>query len=110
PGTEPAAARGFAALALFERRVQAIDRRFALSPATIETAAAICEQLDGNPLAIEMAAARVPVLGLEALCARLGERLRLLRLTRHGVPIRQQTLRATLDWSHSLLDLAAQTV
>ncbi|MEO8137660.1 MAG: hypothetical protein ABI831_27220, partial [Betaproteobacteria bacterium] len=77
---------------------------------TIANAIELCRQLDGIALAIEMAAARLPVLGLETLLARLGDRLRLLRSATRGSPPRHQTLRATLDWSHSLLIADEQAV
>ena len=61
--------------------------------------AAICRRLDGIPLAIELAAARASALGIEALAARLDDRLRLLTGGRRTAPPRHQALRATLDWS-----------
>jgi tetratricopeptide (TPR) repeat protein len=70
----------------------------------------LCRQLDGVALAIEMAAARLPLLGLEGLHARLGDRLNLLRASDRGAPTRQMTLRATLDWSHELLDVNERAV
>jgi hypothetical protein len=60
-------------------------------------------QLDGLPLAIELAAARVPLLGIDGLHARLGERLRLLTAGHRLALRRHQTLRAALEWSHGLL-------
>jgi predicted ATPase len=59
----------------------------------------VCRRLDGIPLAIELAAGRVRVLGLEGLAARLDERLRLFATQTRGVPVRQRTLRAAIDWS-----------
>lgn len=104
------AARGFSALQLLEHRVHSADRRFALTPGNFEIAIDLVQRLDGNPLAIEMAAARVPFLGLRTLATRLGERLQLLRSSNRAVVARHQTLRATLDWSHSLLEPREQRV
>ena len=103
PGTALAVARGFGTLQLLEERAQSVDRRFVLTEASVGDAIELCRHLDGIALAIEMAAARLPVLGLDDVRVRLGERFRLLRSTKRGVPARQQTLRATLEWSHSLL-------
>src|SRR5471032_1054598 len=71
--------------------------------------ARICRQLDGIPLAIELAAARVSVLGLEALAARLDSRFQLLTQGSRVASPRQRTLRATLDWSYDLLPIHEQT-
>ena len=93
----------FGAVALLAQRVSAADRRFAITDANVEVAIDLCAKLDGIPLAIEMAAARVPTLGLEHVRSLLGERLRFLA-TGHRTPLaRHQTLHAALDWSHSLL-------
>ena len=94
------------ALMLLHARVRAQWRLFEFSTENLDDAVAICRQLDGMPLAIELAAGRVPLLGLPGVRARLGEMFRLLtgdarvRLRRH------QTLRAALDWSYQLLDEA----
>ena len=106
----PDAARTFAALQLLEQRARAADHRFRLTPAAVTAAGGLCRSLDGNALAIEMAAARLPVLGIDALCARLVDRLRLFHSGGRDAPARQQSLRATLDWSHSLLSPGAQAV
>ena len=103
-------ARGSAALMLLERRARDASGRFELTDAMLPAAIALCRQLDGIPLAIEMAAARLPQLGATALQAALGERLRWLRNGRRTAPPRQQTLRDTLDWSWSLLDGDEQAV
>jgi predicted ATPase/DNA-binding winged helix-turn-helix (wHTH) protein/tetratricopeptide (TPR) repeat protein len=95
---------------LLRARVQALSRQFEITPANVGDAAVICQQLDGLPLAIELAAGRVPMLGLDGVRARLGELFRLLtgdarvRLRRH------QTLRAALDWSYHLLTPAEQAL
>jgi len=104
------AARQAGAVALFEARAQAVDARFALTAANVATAIDICRQLDGIALAIELAAARVPLLGLEGLRSRLGERLRVLTSGKRLALPRQQTLRAALEWSHGLLSTAQQSV
>ena len=100
---DASAAAQFGAFQLFIQRIRdaGIDAEFDAS----STAAAIdiCRRLDGVPLALEMAAARVPVLGLDGVRDRLGERLRLLRAARLQVPPRHETLRATLEWSCALL-------
>lgn len=103
-------ARECGAVALFAERAQAADRRFALTPQNLDTVVDICRRLDGLPLAIELAAARVPLLGLVPLARSLHERLRLLNGGGRGAPARQKTLRAALEWSYGLLDATEQTV
>lgn len=103
-------ARECGAVALFAERAQAADRRFALTPQNLDTVVDICRRLDGLPLAIELAAARVPLLGLVPLARSLHERLRLLNGGGRGAPARQKTLRAALEWSYGLLDTTEQTV
>ena len=91
------------AVALFVERARAASRGFVPGEADGAAVAAICERLDGLPLAIELTAARVAVLTPEALLARLGTRLDLLAEGPRDAPERQQTLRATMDWSYELL-------
>jgi predicted ATPase/DNA-binding winged helix-turn-helix (wHTH) protein len=93
----------FPAVQLFVKRAAAAVGEFALSDADAPAAAAICSKLDGNPLAIELAAMRVNSLGIGGLAAGLEDPLRLLTNGRRTAPARQQTMRATLDWSHDLL-------
>ena len=100
----------FGALELFEARAKAVDPRFALSATNLAAAIEICRRLDGIPLAIELAAARLPLLGIEGLRTRLDERFNLLTAGARVVLRRHQTLRATLEWSHSLLTPDERTV
>ncbi|MET0507047.1 MAG: hypothetical protein ABWZ78_02550 [Burkholderiaceae bacterium] len=89
---------------------QAVDRGFAVTEDNVAAVVELCRRLDGVALAIELAAARVPLLGLTGLVASLDERLRLLTGGGPTAPLRQRTLRAALQWSHGLLDEAEQTV
>ncbi len=102
-GASLGAAAGFGAFALLAQRAAEIDQRFSLDESNVALAIDICRQLDGVALAIEMAAARMPMLGVGGVHALLGDRLRVLRNTRRMVPSRQETLRATLEWSCSML-------
>jgi predicted ATPase/DNA-binding winged helix-turn-helix (wHTH) protein len=104
------AALRHASVALLEARVRAMDRHFVLQAADVPGAATICRRLDGIPLAIELAAARVPLLGLSQLAQQLDERFEVLRSSRRDAPTRQQTLEAVVDWSHGLLSPVEQTV
>jgi predicted ATPase/DNA-binding winged helix-turn-helix (wHTH) protein len=104
------AARQSGAVLLFAARAQAVDPRFALTSTNLPAVIEICRRLDGIPLAIELAAARVPLLGVEGLRTRLSERFSLLTGGARVVLRRHQTLRATLEWSHSLLTADEQTV
>jgi predicted ATPase/DNA-binding winged helix-turn-helix (wHTH) protein len=98
------------AVELFAARAQAVDPRFRLTAANLPTVIEICRRLDGIPLAIELAAARLPLLGVEGLRARLHERFNLLTGGARVVLRRHQTLRATLEWSHALLTVDEQAV
>jgi predicted ATPase/TolB-like protein/tetratricopeptide (TPR) repeat protein len=98
------------AVQLFVARAQAADPHFSPDGSTAAVAAAICRRLDGIPLAIELAAARGAVLGIEELASRLDDRFRLLTGGYRTAPSRHQTLRATLDWSYELLPESERTV
>jgi predicted ATPase/DNA-binding CsgD family transcriptional regulator len=99
-----------AAVRLFADRAAAADAAFALTAENAPAVAAVCRRLDGLPLAIELAAARTRLLPPRALLARLGRRLPLLGGGPRDAPARQQTLRATLEWSHALLTPAEQAL
>jgi predicted ATPase/class 3 adenylate cyclase len=94
----------FEAIQLFVDRAQAIRPDFRLTDDNSSAVAEICRRLDGLPLAIELATARIGALPPNALRDRLGSRLTLLRGGARDLPERQQTLRATIDWSYELLD------
>lgn len=98
------------ALELFSDRARAANRDFVLSDAVRATVAQICERLDGIPLAIELAAARVRSLGVADILRRLNERFRLLTSTVRGAQPRQQTLAAAIAWSHDLLSDEERTL
>lgn len=99
----PDEAMTFGAVALFAERVAALQPRFALDAGNVEAVCRLCRRLDGSPLAIALAAARVPLLGVQALERALDERLDLLTKGHRDAPARQHSLRAALAWSHALL-------
>jgi predicted ATPase/DNA-binding SARP family transcriptional activator len=91
------------AVRLFEDRASAVKRDFALTDRNLGDVAVLCRRLDGIPLAIELAAARVRSLSPEDLVARLDQRFKLLTHGSRAALERHQTLRATIDWSYDLL-------
>ncbi len=100
----------FDAAQLFADRAAAARPGFAITERNAMAVAAICRAVDGVPLAIELAAARVTVLSAEQIAARLGDLFTLLGSGDRTAPPRQRTLRATIDWSHDLLSAAEQTL
>jgi predicted ATPase len=93
----------YGAVDLFVRRARAVDPAFELTDENRRAVAGICAGLDGLPLAIELAAARVRLLEPSRILSRLGQRFELLRGGPRDLPERQQTLRRTFDWSYDLL-------
>jgi len=110
PDADAARASQTGAVELFDARARAVDPHFSLTAVNLPAVIDICRRLDGIPLAIELAAARMPLLGVEGLRARLNERFSLLTGGARVVLRRHQTLRATLEWSHALLTAEEQTV
>jgi predicted ATPase/DNA-binding winged helix-turn-helix (wHTH) protein len=98
------------AVALFVTRAQAAGRGFVADTHNARKIAELCHRLDGNALAIELAAARVHLLGLPALLGSLEGRLGVLTAGWTGAPARQRTLRAALDWSHDFLNAEERAV
>lgn len=96
------------ALALLVERIVAADHRFKVTPGALPLLSAVCRQLDGLPLALEMAAARVPLMGLRAVHDALAERFALLSRGRRDSPARHRSLHDALAWSHGLLSAAEQ--
>src|SRR5215217_2576473 len=95
---------------LFMQRAQAANSQFTITTENAPAVIELCRRLDGLPLAIELAAARVRLLPPEAMMARLGNRLGLLTGGARDLPDRQRTLRATLDWSYTLLSVAERSL
>ncbi len=105
-----AALASYEAPRLFADRARAAAPDFAITDANAAAVGRICRELDGIPLALELAAARVRVLTPELLAERLSDRFRLLTGGNRTLPARQQTLRAVIDWSYDLLDGREQAV
>jgi predicted ATPase len=98
-----AEARSYAALELFAERAATAQHGVAIADEQVEAASDICRRLDGIALAIELAAARLPVLGLSELRAQIAEHFQVICSGRQDGPARQQTLYATISWSYDLL-------
>jgi predicted ATPase/DNA-binding XRE family transcriptional regulator len=103
PGLPVQAVAANPAVDLFLRRAQAVKPAFVLTEMNAEAVAAICRRLDGLPLAIELAAARIRVLSPQAMLTRLGDRLSFLTGGAADLPQRQRAMRATVGWSYDLL-------
>jgi predicted ATPase/DNA-binding CsgD family transcriptional regulator/Tfp pilus assembly protein PilF len=99
---------GSDAICLFVERARAVRPEFRLDAANAGAVAAVCHHLDGLPLAIELAAARMKILSIDALLAQMSDRLRLLGGGARDLPTRQQTIRDTVAWSYELLDPETQ--
>ncbi len=100
----------YAAVQLFIQRALDVKPDFAITNETAPAVAEICHRLDGLPLSIELAAARIKTLSPQALLARLERRLDMLSRGARDLPARQQTLRSAIDWSYNLLDENAKTL
>ncbi|MGX1477141.1 UNVERIFIED_CONTAM: putative ATPase [Streptomyces canus] len=110
PDGDLSAADGYPALALFADRAAAVVPGFALTADNRAAVARLCRRLDGLPLAIELAAVRMRVLGVEQLLERLDDRYRLLTSGSPAALPRHRTLRAAVDWSHELCTAREQLV
>jgi predicted ATPase/tetratricopeptide (TPR) repeat protein len=108
--SDPEELRRYASVSLFTERAHAADPGFELTAGNAAAVAEICRRLDGLPLAIELAAARVRLLPPQALASRLGQRFSLLTGGARDLPERQRTLRNTLAWSFGLLPVAEQAL
>ena len=109
-GTPATNAVEHGAVALFIDQAQAVDRGFVVTDSNVDAVIALCTRLDGMALAIKLAAAQLPMLGLQGILDRLDERFKLLRGHSSETLPRKQTLLGTLEWSHALLSPAAQRV
>ena len=109
PSAQLEEATDFGAVALFVERAHAVESRFRLASDNVEVVIDICRRLDGIPLAIELAAARVPVLGVHGLHARLNQMFNVLTGGTRMKLRRHQTLRAALEWSYGLLSADEKT-
>jgi non-specific serine/threonine protein kinase len=98
----------YGAVKLFTERARAVRADFALTPEYASSVAEICARLDGLPLAIELAAARIRLFPPPALLARLDQSLKILTGGARDRPARQQTMRGAIDWSHELLSADEQ--
>ncbi|HEY2446074.1 MAG TPA: winged helix-turn-helix domain-containing protein [Rhizomicrobium sp.] len=108
--TQANALRGTAAIELFVERARSADANFRIADDELAVAANICRRVDGLPLAVEMVAGWAGTLGLETLEAKLDGSMNAWLRARSTAPPRHSTLRATLEWSHSLLSAEEQAV
>ncbi|MET8201279.1 BTAD domain-containing putative transcriptional regulator [Micromonospora taraxaci] len=104
PGASARHADDFAAVRLFAQRAADVAPDFTITPANVDTVLRICRTLDGLPLAIELAAARLRALPVAEVAARLDDRVRLLSMGSRAASPRHRTLRAVVEWSWDLLD------
>jgi len=102
--------RQYEAIRFFTERARAANAHFSLTNENATVVAEICARLDGLPLAIELAAARIKLLSPQAMCSRLGNPLRFLTGGARDLPERQRTLRGAIAWSHALLDEGEQAL
>jgi predicted ATPase/serine/threonine protein kinase len=106
----PDALSRFPAVALFVERAKAVKNDFTITKENAAAVAAICARLDGLPLAIELAASRIKLLSPATMLTRLESSLNLLTGGARDLPLRQQTLRGTVNWSYNLLNAAEQSL
>ena len=104
------AATAYPAVRLFVERARLSDSQFQLNDADAATVSELCHRLDGNPLAVELAAACVGMFGIQGLAARLSDSFATLTQGRRTALPRHQTLRATLDWSYDILSPSGQSL
>ena len=109
-GRDPADLKGYASMSLFVERAHSVAPGFELTDANAGAVAEICRRLDGLPLAIELAAARIKLLGPEALASRLDQKFNVLTSGARDMPERQRTLENTLAWSFDLLSADEQAL
>lgn len=100
----------YAAPELFQSRARAFDPHFSVNESNAATVAYICQQLDGIPLALELAAARMKMLSVELIAARLDDRFQLLTSGARTASRRQRTLRAAIEWSYEALPVEEQAL
>ncbi len=110
-GIDPQEMSSFDAVSLLLERGRAISPRFGITPENASAIVEVCRQLDGLPLALELASARLNVLTIQEVASRLNDRFTLLTAeTLRGVDPRHRTLRATIDWSYDLLEVSEQAL
>ena len=110
PGLSAEQAMAFSAVQFFHQRVLSSVDNFTVNDGNLAAVLTICRLLEGVPLALELAAVRVEALGVEGVAARLDDRFTLLSRGRRTALPRQQTLRATMDWSYELLSRTEKTI